>query len=75
VRLMNLTDWLLGCSHRRTTLPMTHNDETYVVCLECGRQFAYDWARMRAASRWPFHRSQPDQPHGPNRDQPERDKY
>ena len=32
MRLMNLADWLWGCSHRRTTLPMTKNDETYVVC-------------------------------------------
>ena len=75
MRLMNLADWLWGCSHRRTTLPMTKNDETYVVCLECGRRFAYDWARMRSASRWPFHRSPPEQQHGPNRNCAGRDKH
>ena len=75
MRLMNLAAWLWGCSHRRTTLPMTHDDETYVVCLECGRQFAYDWARMRGARRWPFHRLQQDQPPGPEGDRSGRDKH
>ena len=75
VRLINLADWLWGCSHRRTTLPMTRNDETYVVCLECGRRFGYDWARMRTASRWRVHRSPPDQPLRPDRGQPGSDKH
>jgi hypothetical protein len=50
---------LFGCNHRRTTFPMTPvrkksagwRDETlaetYVVCLECGKQFVYDWENMR----------------------------
>jgi DNA-directed RNA polymerase subunit RPC12/RpoP len=45
---------LLVCSHRRLTRPITPLSkpgqpagETYVVCLDCGRQFAYDWDRMR----------------------------
>jgi hypothetical protein len=45
---------LFGCSHRRLTRPITpvrkHGDptgETAVVCLDCGRQFAYDWNHMR----------------------------
>jgi hypothetical protein len=45
---------LLGCSHRPLTRPITPLSkpgepagETYVVCLDCGRQFAYDWDRMR----------------------------
>src|SRR5579862_6156083 len=45
---------LLGCSHRRLTRPTTPlskpdqpSAETYVVCLDCGRQFAYDWDHMR----------------------------
>jgi len=45
---------LFGCSHRRLTRPITPvskpgvpSGETYVVCLECGKQFVYDWNRMR----------------------------
>lgn len=45
---------LFRCSHRRITRPITpvgkggvaHGD-TYVVCLDCGKQFAYDLERMR----------------------------
>lgn len=58
-RLVYLLDWLFGCSHRRTTFPITLRGsasvdrqrgveaETYIVCLECGRHLAYDWTRMR----------------------------
>ena len=54
-----IADWLFGCSHRRTTFPMTLRASissdgqqstqagTYVMCLECGRRFAYDWTAMR----------------------------
>lgn len=60
--LAGLVEWLFGCSHRRTTFPITARGddstrgleappkETYVVCLECGRQFAYDWTTMRLDS-------------------------
>ena len=42
------------CAHRRLTRPMTpvgklgapHGD-TYVVCLDCGKQFDYDAKEMR----------------------------
>ena len=45
---------LFRCSHRRLTNPMTpvmktgkpHGD-TYVVCLDCGKQFRYDLKQMR----------------------------
>jgi hypothetical protein len=58
--LIGLADWLFGCSHRRTTFPVSRRagatvdglqsaeSETYVVCLECGRHFTYDWAAMHA---------------------------
>ncbi|HUE03856.1 MAG TPA: hypothetical protein VMR62_30155 [Bryobacteraceae bacterium] len=61
VRIAGLADWLFGCGHRRTTFPMTLRDcaggesrnrtqcETYIVCLECGRHFAYDWTAMQIA--------------------------
>ena len=65
VGLVRLADWLYGCSHRRTTFPRTlrttvgmdgqpgTQPETYIVCLECGRHFAYDWGTMRIASQRP----------------------
>lgn len=58
-----LFDLLFSCKHRRTTFPFTpvkrktaggEQEETpsgtYVVCLECGKQFAYDWENMRLGS-------------------------
>jgi hypothetical protein len=45
---------IFGCAHRRLTRPITPvnqagapSGETYVVCLDCGKQFAYDWDHMR----------------------------
>jgi hypothetical protein len=45
---------LFRCSHKRMTRPITpvskagvpHGD-TYVVCLDCGKQFHYDLQKMR----------------------------
>lgn len=34
------------CAHRRLTRPVTSHAETYVVCLECGKQFPYDAKEM-----------------------------
>jgi len=49
-----LADLLFRCPHRRLTRPITPvskpgvpSGETYVVCLECGKQFYYDWEKMR----------------------------
>jgi hypothetical protein len=47
--MKTLLNFLLGCSHRRTTFPITparSKLSMYVVCLDCGREFPYDWARM-----------------------------
>ena len=45
---------VFDCPHRRVTWPITPvrkpgvpSGETYVVCLDCARQFAYDWHHMR----------------------------
>jgi hypothetical protein len=45
---------IFGCRHRHTTFPLTpakkspsEPSETYVVCLDCGKQFIYDWENMR----------------------------
>ena len=68
--LNNLMNVLLGCSHRRTTFPITparkagfapapgQRHSTYVVCLDCGKEFGYNWSEMRigdpvAATREP----------------------
>jgi hypothetical protein len=58
--LQSLFDTLFGCSHQRTTFPLTPARKaaghlpsapqrigTYVTCLDCGREFAYDWKAMR----------------------------
>jgi hypothetical protein len=45
-----------GCSHKRTSFPITLRTtaqrsgparETYIVCLECGREFPYSWEEMK----------------------------
>jgi hypothetical protein len=49
--LLNL---LFGCRHRKTSFPMTPVDPVeaghgaFVVCLDCGKRFSYDWDRMRS---------------------------
>jgi hypothetical protein len=54
----SLLNVLFGCSHRRTTFPLTPSRRvagthgttrhgTYVVCLDCGQEFGYDWKEMR----------------------------
>ncbi len=52
-----------GCSHRRTSFPLTparrggtasalQEDlwKTYVTCLDCGKEFDYNWDEMRVGS-------------------------
>lgn len=50
----NILNLLFRCSHRRLTRPVTPVNKrgvkegtTYVVCLDCGKQFAYDLNEMR----------------------------
>jgi hypothetical protein len=49
---------VFGCPHPRTTFPLTparrnaapsatRGNGTYVVCLDCGKEFAYNWKDMR----------------------------
>lgn len=49
-----LIDALFGCSHRRTTFPITpirrfgsRKKATYIVCLDCGKEFGYNWQQMK----------------------------
>lgn len=51
---------LFRCGHKRLTRPVTpvskdgkpHGD-TYVVCLDCGKQFSYDLTEMRIGKALP----------------------
>jgi hypothetical protein len=55
----NVLDMLFGCWHAKTSFPITSRKGaqgisaaarvtgTYVVCLNCGREFPYDWERMK----------------------------
>jgi hypothetical protein len=43
---------LFGCTHRHYTFPRMVRREgadsnTYVVCLDCGKKFPYDWQEMK----------------------------
>jgi len=50
---------LFGCRHHKTTFPLTPArrkatlstaesiPQTYVACLDCGKELAYDWDKMR----------------------------
>ena len=51
-------DALFGCLHSHYSFPITVKKGknrsraafpagTYVVCLDCGKEFAYDWKSMR----------------------------
>ena len=57
--LHSVMNALFGCGHQRTTFPITPRrgtvgsavsdslNGTYVACLDCGKEFAYDWKSMR----------------------------
>lgn len=58
---MSLFDLVFGCSHRRRSFPITTRGNkrrtpaasvtgTYVVCLDCGKEFPYDWKQMKIVS-------------------------
>jgi hypothetical protein len=53
-----LIDAVFGCWHSRYSFPVTIRGQarrpqaaaltgTYVVCLDCGREFPYDWQEMK----------------------------
>jgi hypothetical protein len=58
---VKILDALFGCWHKRISFPQTSKPGqrrceaaiqtgTYVVCLDCGSEFAYDWKEMRVLS-------------------------
>ncbi len=55
---MSLMEFVFGCSHKRQSFPFTARGAqrrsaaasvtgTYVVCLDCGKEFPYDWQTMQ----------------------------
>ena len=58
-------DMLFGCWHKRYSFPITTKKGstppneaarvtgTYVVCLDCGKEFPYDWGKMKVVSAAP----------------------
>ena len=55
---MGFLDLLFGCNHQKLGFPITVRGArrrtqaalltgTYVVCLECGQEFPYDWNEMK----------------------------
>jgi len=59
--MLGFLDILFGCYHRNYSFPITKKrgqrvspaaalTGTYVVCLDCGKEFPYDWKEMRVLS-------------------------
>ncbi|MGA7239125.1 MAG: hypothetical protein WBY44_25820 [Bryobacteraceae bacterium] len=60
--LQSILNSFFGCAHQRTTFPLTPSRKSagtsastprsgaYVVCLDCGKEFAYDWSEMRVGA-------------------------
>ncbi len=61
---MKLLDALFGCSHDRCSFPITAKGSgscrTYVVCLDCGAEFPYDWQQMKLVKKIPVFTSKVD---------------
>jgi hypothetical protein len=59
--LARFADMFFGCWHKNYSFPITTRagqrrtgaaitTGTYVVCLDCGKEFAYDWKQMKVVS-------------------------
>ena len=64
-----LVDVLFGCKHSRYSFPVTVRRAmrrpqaaaltgTYVACLDCGKEFPYDWQQMKVITSRRNHRQQ-----------------
>ncbi len=62
--LSKLFDAVFGCWHTHYSFPITVRPGsrrgvspgrvgTYVVCLDCGKEFAYDWREMKVVGAQP----------------------
>jgi len=47
----SLLQSLFGCTHRKTTFPMTIKAHTYIACLDCGKELPYNWENMKRISQ------------------------
>jgi hypothetical protein len=67
---MKLFDVMFGCSHKRCSFPITVRGKqrrtaaasvtgTYIVCLDCGHEFPYDWNKMEMVNGQPAAGPQP----------------
>lgn len=67
--IANVFDMLFGCWHKNYSFPMTAKGSkrhspaaratgTYVVCLDCGKEFAYDWNEMKVLTDTPADKEQ-----------------
>jgi len=59
--ITSLVDVLFGCWHKNISFPLTNRSAqsrseaaavtgTYIVCLDCGKEFPYDWQQMKVVS-------------------------
>jgi len=58
--LAKVFDAVFGCRHSQYSFPMTIRGArrnsaaattgTYVVCMECGKEMAYDWQNMKVVN-------------------------
>ena len=66
--MANFLDMLFGCWHKKFSFPITHRPGqrrspaaaltgTYVVCLDCGKEFSYDWQEMKVVNAQPSRRA------------------
>lgn len=65
--IAKLVDVLFGCHHSRFSFPVTIRRTmrrpqaatltgTYVACLDCGKEFPYDWQEMKVVTSPERHR-------------------
>jgi hypothetical protein len=65
--IAGLMDAVFGCRHAHYSFPVTIRGKarrpqaaaltgTYVACLDCGREFPYDWQEMKVISSPERHR-------------------
>lgn len=62
--MASLFDVLFGCHHKNFSFPITKKPGqrlspvasvtgTYVACLDCGKEFPYDWREMKVLESVP----------------------
>jgi len=60
--MLRFVSSLFGCTHQNCTFPITAktpkvlssdgkiSKTTYIVCLDCGKEFPYDWQAMKVVA-------------------------